>query len=168
MKAIWKTIPSAPDYEASSLGDVRRRRPGLNQKTTKPLSVRAEKNGYLRVRIWIGGRGKNLWLHRAVCEAFHGLAPTARHQAAHADGVRSNCRSDNLSWKTRKENYQDSILHGTSKRGEGNHMARLTPDHVRQIRARYRKGMSATLAAEFGVTPGTINSIAGGRLWTHL
>lgn len=164
----WRIIPSFSDYEASASGLVRRIHPGKRQKETKPLAITTEKNGYLRVRIWVNGRGKNIWLHRAVCEAFHGPAPTEKHQAAHDDGVRSHCSADNLAWKTRKENYQDAIRHGTSKRGEGNHMARLSADQVLTIRKRGQTEKSAVLADEFGISAGAVTAIIRRDLWSHL
>lgn len=162
----WRQIPSVPDYEASSDGQVRRRKPGARQAEVKPLAIRAEKNGYLRCRIWRDDGGKNLWVHRAVCEAFHGKAPSPLHQAAHLNGKRDDCRSENLAWKTRRENYQDSILHGTSKRGEGNSMAKLNTEQVLLIRASHRPNLS--LAKQFGVTASAISAIKRKDLWPHL
>lgn len=165
---IWKQIPSYPDYEASEEGQVRRMKPGKRQVDVSPLAQTVEKNGYIRVRLWVDGRGKNEWLQRLVCEAFHGPAPTPKHQAAHGDGIRTNCREDNLSWKTRKENYQDSIRHGTSKRGEGNFMAVLNADQVHEIRSRLRTERPAKIATSYGVTEAAIKQIKNGKTWRHL
>ena len=45
--------------------------------------------------------------------------------------------------------------------------AKLTPDQVRQIKARARTGKEylKDIAAEFGVVPSTISNIAHGRVW---
>ena len=45
--------------------------------------------------------------------------------------------------------------------------AKLTPDQVRQIKARISSGkeMLKDIAAEFGVVPSTISNIAHGRVW---
>lgn len=46
----------------------------------------------------------NVKVHRAVCEAFHGLAPSLTHIVLHLDEDAHNNRPENLKWGTRKEN----------------------------------------------------------------
>src|SRR3546814_17137740 len=55
------------------------------------------KSGYLAGNMCIEGQRKNFEVHRLVCEAFHGPAPDGQ-QAAHKDGVRTNCYASNLRW----------------------------------------------------------------------
>ncbi|WP_449411892.1 HNH endonuclease signature motif containing protein [Methylobacterium komagatae] len=59
---------------------------------------------YPTVSLARDGFGHRRLVHRLVCEAFHGPAPTPEHQVAHADGTRWNARADNLRWATRTEN----------------------------------------------------------------
>src|SRR3546814_8935831 len=57
------------------------------------------KSGYLAGNMCIEGQRKNFEVHRLVCEAFHGPAPDGQ-QAAHKDGVRTNCYASNLRWRS--------------------------------------------------------------------
>jgi len=165
---IWQTIPSLPQYEASSLGRIRRRAVGRYYR--KPGNIKIQhvnNNGYLRVAIDIKGKIKHFLVNRMVCESFHGYSPSEEYTAAHRDGNRKNNNPENLSWLTRKENYRDQIIHGTSKRGSGNSMAKLTEQDVLDIRS-YHNISVKTLAFAFGVTESCIRSILNRRIWRHL
>src|SRR3546814_7109206 len=74
------------------------------------------KSGYLAGNMCIEGQRKNFEVHRLVCEAFHGPAPDGQ-QAAHKDGVRTNCYASNLRWATPASNTADKYGHGTILRG---------------------------------------------------
>ena len=85
----WRVIPSCPDYEASADGQIRRRPAG------RPLAQHpGNKYGHLKAALWIGGRVQQRWVHRLVCEAFHGEPPSADHEVAHGDGKPANCRAE--------------------------------------------------------------------------
>src|SRR3546814_8973608 len=88
-------------YEVSSLGRVRslpRMRAAKRRKGTQftmRMAVRVlvlclNKSGYRAGNMCVEGQRKNFEVHRLVCEAFHGPAPDGQ-QAAHKDGVRTNC-----------------------------------------------------------------------------
>ena len=167
-KEEWRIIPSWPLYEASSLGRVRRRAIGRYYRNPgKPKVQNENSNGYFRVSVDIDGIIKQPLVNRMVCEAFNGPAPTPRHTAAHRDGNRKNNLPENLTWLTRKENYQDQIVHGTSKRGSGNSMAKLKPQDVLDIRSYHDVNIS-NLSFAFGVTPSCIRAIIARRTWRHL
>lgn len=104
---------------------------------------------------------------RLVCEAFHGPAPSAEHQAAHRNGVRTDNRPSNLRWLTRHENYQDQVRHGTDRRGERHHLAVLTAQDVREIRALSGTMLQREIAARFAVTQGQVSSIINRKIWAH-
>jgi hypothetical protein len=104
----WKSVPSLPEYLASSLGRI------MRAPHQKPLP-----NGGMRTyggKPWFGVwhseeqrfairyRGKNHKVARLVCEAFHGLAPFADARVLHVDENSRNNRPDNLKWGTQKEN----------------------------------------------------------------
>lgn len=67
--------------------------------------------GYLVIGLQANGEGRTRFLHRIVCESFHGPAP-ARHEVCHRDGNRLNNHQANLYWGTRSENMKDCIRHG--------------------------------------------------------
>ena len=159
MTEVWRTIPSHPNYEASSLGRVRRAVDGVNTWAGRILT-NCELGGYHVVGVSSGGKAKHVKVHRLVCEAFHGPAPFEGAQVAHGDGVRSNNVPGNLRWATCQENQDDRRIHGTDAKGERNGRSILTADAVRVIRAApKRRGICIDLAEQFGVSVGAINII---------
>jgi hypothetical protein len=152
----WRPVPSYPGLEASDDGQVRR--------GTKILRQHTQDGGY----FYVSYGQRSLMVNRLVCEAFNGPPPTPFHQAAHDNGARTDNVPSNLIWKTRKENYQDQIRHGTSKRGEGHHLAKLTEEQVREIRRRAGTVTGRSMALEFGMQESTVSLILNRRLWPHL
>src|SRR3546814_5128354 len=110
----------------------------------------------------IEGQRKNFEVHRLVCEAFHGPAPDGQ-QAAHKDGVRTNCYASNLRWATPASNTADKYGHGTILRGARHPRAKLTPDGARHIRSSGRS--SRVMAEEFGVSLSVIKAGRSGQSW---
>lgn len=104
----WKTIPSLPEFQASSLGRIRCR------PITRPMPHGGTRTygGQARLGIWnedtkrfcIVFRGKNYKVHRLICEAFHGPAPDDKPNCLHLDEDSSNNRPENLAWGSQKEN----------------------------------------------------------------
>ena len=77
----------------------------------KELHPSVKPNGYLYLTLFhdqLKDRGRSFYLHRLVCEAFHGPPPDGM-EVLHRDGNKLNCREDNLRWGTRLENMADSI-----------------------------------------------------------
>lgn len=164
----WRTIPSFPDYEASESGDIRR----IGESRLK--NQYWSKRNYLVVNLWRNGAGKTCYVHRIVCEAFHGPAPAPRTDCAHGDGDRSNNRESNLRWASRAENEADKILHDRTNRGDRNGMAILSDEQAQELKdraallprseggVRIKKGALAPLAAEYGVTASCARQIISG------
>ena len=103
--------------------------------------------------------------HRLMCILAHGEPPTPEHEAAHScgKGLHGCINPNHLSWKTRQENIDDKMRHGTQTQGEDCPFAKLTEDQAR--RAKHSGEKAATLAAEFGVRPITILRIRSGITW---
>lgn len=115
------------------------------------------RTGYRNVSSASKARGGR-WIvgaHVVVCEAWHGPRP-AGMQVAHGNGVRTDNRPENLSWKVPVGNAADRLRHGT-------HGHRLTRDQVAAIRA--SDGTRNELAIRYGVTPGTISHVRTGHTW---
>lgn len=178
--AEWRTIPSFPDYEASSDGEVRRVRPGKNQQPIRILRPHVGKNLFPKVTLWVEDRTRSQWLNRLVCEAFHGPAPKPGMWAAHLNSKPADCREQNLAWKTTHEVAAAKRYRGTENIGERNGQAKVTEPQVRDMRRRYpllprssggkrtKKGALTGLAAEFGLTPAGVLQIIRGRNWSHI
>ena len=168
MQEEWRDIEGWP-YAISNRGRVRRTRAShvtpigfLKRPTLRP-------DGYLVVRLHNKGRARGFLIHILMCAAFHGPAPSPRHQVAHWNGDRSDNRLRNLRWATVKDNSEDARRHGTMVRGERTNSAKLTARQVRSIRRRVANGaIKRRLAFEFGVCPSQIGHIVKGRRWKHV
>jgi hypothetical protein len=101
--------------------------------------------------------------HRLAWELTHGEIPEGLI-------VRHRCRGKcvnpaHLELGTPGENSADMIRDGTSTRGETNPHSILTEAQVREIKQRFQRGMSDTLATEYGVSKWTIYHIVSGQSW---
>lgn len=168
----WRPIPSAPAFEASSAGAIRRIGSALS------LAAHIQRNGYVKIRLCDSGVTITRWVHRLICEAFRGPSPLPRMDAAHRNNVRHDNRASNLRWKTRKQNEAEKIVHGTKPTGERCGMARLTYSKVRELRRRLEqarrdsagrlaRGELAALSRSFDISPSTIWHVATGKTWSH-
>lgn len=161
MSEIWRTIPSFPVYEASSIGRIK-----SAYRTLKP---RLDAKGYYVVDVYKGGAAFTRRVHWLVCEAFHGPKPAWAALAAHRNGKKLMNRPENLRWSTHQGNSDDQIDHGTRRHGENHHQATMTASQVKTIRAQYAKAPTREtikrLAETFIVTDRTIRDIVAGRTW---
>lgn len=177
----WRVVAEFPDYEVSNLGRVRRITPMIQRHPRRPdilivrrpagalMKLKETSEGYRSVKLFAGGEGAQIAVHVLVCHAFHGPAPTPKHEVAHGDGTRTNNRDDNLRWVTHKQNAQDMVSHGRSSRGIKNPKAKLTPDDVLEIRRLRQKGvMLKTVARVFNISVAQACSAATGRTWGWL
>jgi hypothetical protein len=156
----WRVIPSAPAYEASSLGRIRRARDG------HVMKQRLGRGGYLCVMLSTDAGRVFGTASRRICEAFHGASPTEAHQAAHDDGVRTNNAPGNLRWATCRENHADRRRHGTDPVGERNGRAKLRWDVIEVMKAQRTAGLSfARVAALHGVSKRQAMRVISGAQW---
>ncbi len=161
----WRSVVGyGGRYEVSDCGVVRSiPRP---RATGGVLSV-ALRDGYPSVHLQNGKNNRKMLLvHRLVLEAFIGPCP-AGLEAAHLNGVRTDCRLSNLAWVSRKENHSHKERHGTSQRGERAPSAKLNRTQVEEIRSLYRKEHQTSLAKRFGVSRCAIQRIHEGITWTR-
>jgi len=163
-------------YEVSNLGRVRR--VGGAAKTGNGrgggalvgrVLTTVRRGGYAGVQLWRDGRVRNVLVHRLAAAAFIGPLPDG-HEVNHIDGNKNNNTISNLEYVTRSENlkhaYRTGLRVASVRSGESHHNARLLDAQVAEIRRRYQPrkyGFGAVcLAAEFGVSPSTINRIVRG------
>lgn len=120
--------------------------------------------GYGSVK-WEGARS---YPHRVVLILSSGF-PEGRQEAAHAPGVCHNrlcCNPRHLRWATPAENNADKVIDGTHHRGERHGNAKLTEVEVLAIRADDRT--QRAIAADYGVSEGTVNHIKRRATWGWL
>lgn len=96
---------------------------GVCQYRPKPVfGVRTKASKTAR-HVYMGLYSKrfgNMKVHRLVCEAFHGPAPSKRSVVIHLDEDATNNRPENLRWGTQKENLNmpGFIAYCKSRTGE--------------------------------------------------
>jgi hypothetical protein len=167
---IWKPIMEFEGYEVSSLGRVRSwRGPGGKQlrPVTAPKILRSSPNskGYPVNVFMQGGHRHTRTLHVIVATHFHGPCPDG-YECSHLDGVRANCRADNLAWERHKRNMERTIDHGTNGAGIRNGRAKLTLEQAAAVIPRRNNGESlSSIAREYGVTVTTIWQIYHKKNW---
>ena len=110
------------------------------------------KSGFGYGQIRKDGRAENV--HRIICEAVHGPAPSPDHEVAHTCGKGNlGCvNPSHLEWKTHVANVADTLLHGTRNRGERNGQTKLTEEEVLQIFALKGVLSQSAIAVMFGIT----------------
>lgn len=160
MDEMWLPSPVFGDqYQVSSLGRVRSAR-GIK-------SPYNDKDGYPTTNLHRGGVRRACTIHRLVCRAFHGEPQAPCREAAHLDGVRTNCRADNLKWVGKVQNHFHMRAHGTHQAGEQHGNAKLTEKIVKAIRAEANTDC-AVLARRYGVSQNAIWKARNGRTWAHV
>jgi hypothetical protein len=169
MTQEWKDVVGYEGvYQVSNLGEIRRIL-AYEARATRTLVPAMTKSGYLTVSLWHCNKGKSLYVHRVVCEAFHGTQPG--YWCNHKDGNRTNNCADNLEWLLPRENEHHAIASlGKSNAGERNGQAKLTAQQVRAMRLLHEnEGYSVTdLASMFNVARRTAANIVARRTWVSV
>ena len=167
MTEEWRIISDFPDYAVSNLGQVKRITPKSNgARNMRVLKCILTMHGYHQVNLWRDGVSRCCFVHRIVCEAFHGPRPDGKLHVAHGDGSPLNNRADNLRWASSLENEADKRIHGTVACGERGGNSRLTEMQVRAIRADSRP--QRKIAADYGVTQANVSYLKLGKSWRHV
>ena len=141
---------------------------------TQELAQATHPEGYKRVKLSELNPNTPTPVHRLVAAAFH-ANPAGLPQVNHIDGNKGNNRAENLEWVDNAGNQQHAFRAGLQRRekGEQHHMAKLTEQQVRDIKAELArvpkfKGQQTGLAARYGVTNYCIHDIAKGKAWGHI
>lgn len=153
----WRRIPGYPEFEVSSKGRVRHDK-YFPEVTISPA-------GYPIFCLPKGSKPKKMFVHVAVCLAWHGEKPDGM-QVAHLNGVRDDARPENLKWVTPAENSSHRILHGTQAAGEMHGMAKMNKKKVSEMRKLYTSGAKQRdLSSQFGMDQVTVSAIVNNKLW---
>jgi hypothetical protein len=177
MPAAVRAIPGFPDYYASSSGQIwsakdpsghnkglarKRQRGKIQRHLLKPLG-----DDYPRVKLFSAEypQGKKKFIHRLVCEAWHGSPPSNEHMALHKDGNHHNISATNLYWGTVQDNSEDTVKHEKERKiKRPNHL--LTESQALAIRERLMAGDAFTaVAVLFQVSLRTIYNLADFKVW---
>jgi len=156
-KERWKKIKLFPDYSVSSWGRVKRSgspRSLGNPPIEKILSPYPSK-GYLTVHLYRDGKQFTFPVHKLVTENFQGPCPPGK-EVNHKDGIKSNCRNDNLEYLTPEQNREHAMRMGLRYR-------KLDREQVAKIKTLLREVRQIDLARRFGVSTQTIYLIKTGK-----
>lgn len=155
-----RPYPGSPRYRVGDDGSI-------VGPSGRALNAWVDHNGYLRVRVYRGTGGEK-FVHVIVCETFHGPRPDGM-QVAHENGVRTDCRAANLSWKTPVQNQADKVKHGTHLQGEQLYNAKLTEEAIRAIRAAGAAGArQEDIGRAYGIHQRTVSRILRREAWRHV
>ena len=123
-----------------------------------------------RGRPFMWKNGRQVAVHREVCEFVNGAPPSRDHHAAHLCGMGhlACVNPRHLVWATAKENEAHKLIHGTQSRGEAHGMSVLTEDTVTVIRSLRGKVTQSEIAKMFKISKTTVGDIHRGRTWGWL
>ena len=171
---VYKWVTGSDSYCVGDDGSIwsrltrswKRRRNGNPFSRWRKLKPTIAKNpGYPRVDLVLDGKSVPCYVHVIVLMAFRGPPPVG-HEAAHQDGVRSNCCLSNLFWKTHLDNVRDQVIHDTRLCGHRHPMAKLTEEQVQEIKRRIAAGeRTAMIAGVLGIARWFVKNIRSGRAW---
>lgn len=105
---VWRVVPSAPQFMASSEGRIM----VTPYWSEMPKGGSRAYGGEPRFGVWskqdgrfvIVWKGKTFKVHQLICEAFNGAKPFDGAVVMHLDENAANNRPDNLAWGTQREN----------------------------------------------------------------
>lgn len=93
-------------YEVSSLGNLRRIKPGKNARLYVNRKFSKTPNGYLNAEVYLDSTRRTVHLHRLVALTFLGAAPEGKPQVNHKNGDKTDNRAENLEWVSQSENMK--------------------------------------------------------------
>lgn len=106
----WRQCRRFPDYEVSSLGQVRRAVPASRIGHLPNAMLRLDQDGYLTASIYdANGVQRRARVHRLVAEAFIQRRDPTKVVVCHRDNDRANARADNLYWGDAADNAADRV-----------------------------------------------------------
>lgn len=79
-----------------------------SKRHNKFLKGHLSKKGYVKVSLWDCEKVKTMFVHRLVCEAFHGPMSEEGMVVDHINAVRDDNRVENLRWVTVEQNNAHS------------------------------------------------------------
>ena len=165
----WAPIPSFPQYEVSTAGEVRR------IGATRPKTPTPTNDGYLAVAV-VGDDGPRTRLvHRLVAEAH--LGPIEGRVVHHKNGCGLDPRLCNLEVMSQADNVRRSFADGTAgtlrgeRRPETWGRGQLTAEQVRTLRrakTNGKRGAIAELARAYNVPYNVAHAAASGTRYTYV
>ena len=121
-----------------------------------------DRDGYGRVRTG----GKDVRVHRLICEEAHGAPPADKPLAIHACDNPPCANPAHLRWGSTADNHAERGVRQRTARGTANGRSRLNEEAVEVIRFLAARGVSqARLARAHGVGETTIRNVVHRLSW---
>lgn len=175
MHEVWKAIAGYEGiYEVSTLGRVRSLdKPNATSGPRKgrirrlvPIGYDAQQ--YLSVMLYNGHVFRCARVHTLVLETFVRFRLPGE-QARHLNGCSTDNRLSNLAWGTVEQNTADKFAHGTVRRGEAHHNAKMSVGDVHRVRDLRAFGYKyADIASHLGLTETQVAKVVRGEKWAHV
>jgi hypothetical protein len=155
----WRSIPDVPNYEASSLGRLRRATTGKRAKAGKIVGTCMP--GWYCMATLYGSKRITVAIHPLIAAAFIGPRPPGLH-INHIDGNKHNNAVTNLEYVTPADNNRHAFRTGLNKNLPA---AKLSVSDVIEIRRLKGQFSYVKLAAMFSVSETTIADTINGLRW---
>lgn len=169
--ADLREVKMAPGYIVSEDGRVFSCLPCSWKQKECPRECKVIPNtsGYLMIRLHVAKKPSAQLIHRLVAMAFLDQPQPHQKVVRHLDGNHRNNHASNLAWGTQKENLQDAIRHGRTRKGMKNSNAKITDRVVVAVRILHEEGFSVqALAAFVGLNPETTRRMINKTTWGHV
>lgn len=129
-------------------------------------------DGYLRISLTANGKGRKVFVHKIVADAFLGECPPL-HEVNHKNGIKTDNSVENLEYLIHQKNMEHAQATGlwspVGAIGVDHPNAKLNPDKVRSIRLEHKQGVSANkLSKKYGVARNAIDLLLKGVTWKHV
>lgn len=154
------------NYQISNLGNV------YNIKTEKPLKPSPDKDGYLRVSLFVNSKKYTIKVHRLVADAFCiNSNPDEFNIVHHKDANVKNNIWENLEWCNTLINNRHTHLCGNYKRltGELNGASVYTELQIKEVcELLMNEVHPAQISKKLNIPYKMVNSIYKKRVWNYL
>lgn len=125
-------------------------------------------SGYHQIDLRINKIKHKELVHLLVLKTFYGDRPNGK-ETRHIDGNKSNNSISNLAYGTKRENYEDKILHDTIPYGSRHTNAKLSESDIPEIRQLLLSDYTLSYVAnKFNVSISLISLIKLNRRWVHV
>jgi hypothetical protein len=126
------------------------------------------KRGYLIIRLTTKEKSKSFDVHVLMANTFLGRVDN-KLQVCHNNGIKTDCRLENLRLDTVESNQMDRVIHGTSNRGTRNGQNKYPTNLILDIKNELKNGKSAVeIAKKFGVSASHVRNIKNLQRWVWL
>ncbi len=181
---IWKTTKEFPDYQVSSLGNIK----SLKYNSEKIKKVLIDHKGYFYVKLWNSGKSKNKKIHILMYESFNNYKLKSDECLHHIDFNSKNNTLNNLRLMNicdHKSLHRISINNPLFGKSHTNESKKLMSKNSRtyklkewQVKAIYQisnspitKQLKITqkeIGEVFGVNERTVSAIKNRKTWSQI